>query len=317
MANRCSQPAASMLPFVDRDAAVNSNGAQRVDVTVIVAVKNGGATIRQCIESVLLQRDCSLQLVIVDALSSDETPQIVSSLLDSRIVYLRDQDQGICDAWNRALRVTLGEWCIFLGADDYFLDALSLRRLLTCTTDGHEPAAIVFGGIHIMDGDSLQWVSHPHDPDPCRYLMRGRMLPHQGMLFNVSALRAVGGFDARFRICGDHDASVRVAKMGSIIRCPDEVSAMRLGGLSTSPRFRRQMHRERQRIRRRELGVVSASGIWCGEAVRRLGEASLWFVLTRTLGSRRAHQVDTRIRVLLRRPRATLRWDGTPVKEGP
>jgi glycosyltransferase involved in cell wall biosynthesis len=309
-----------MLPSVDRDAAVNFNGAQEVDVTVIVAVKNGGSTVRQCIESVLLQRDCSLQLVIVDALSSDETPQIVSSLRDSRIVYLRDRDQGICDAWNRALRVTLGEWCIFLGADDYFLDEMSLRRLLTCTTEtteGREPVAIVFGGIHIMDGDTRQWVSHPDDPDPFRYLMRGRMLPHPGMLSNVRALREVGGFDASLHIAGDFDASVRVAKLGAIIRCPAEVTAMRLGGLSTSRRFRRQMHRERYRILRRELGAVSASGIWCGEAVRRLGEATLWFALTRTLGERRAQQVDARIRVVLRRPRATLRWDGTPVKRGP
>jgi glycosyltransferase involved in cell wall biosynthesis len=270
-----------------------------IDVSVIVAVHNRAATLRHCIDSVLEQAGCDVELIIVDALSDDGTQQIVESYGAVIAAYIREADHGIYDAWNKALAVTRGEWCSFLGADDYYLSRSSIATLLACARGPDEPPVFVYGGI-LWTGVAENRVIHPAPLDVKKFLRRGRMLPHQGFLHHVEALRAIGGFDASLRIAGDFDAALRLVSHGTVLRCDAVVTCNRRGGISGASDMRRLHRRERFRVARDQRTVVwmmwsygrSVVAFHAGTAARTL--------LIRVLGASRGLRTVASLRRLVR-----------------
>ena len=228
-----------------------------VDVSVIVAVRNGAKTLAQCIESVLAQTGCTVELIIVDALSDDGTREIVESYGTAIATSIREADSGIYDAWNKALPVARGEWCSFLGADDYYMNSRSVETLINCASEAAERPVFVFGGV-LRTGGAENYVFHPNPSDALGYLRGGSMLPHQGFLHDTRALRDVGGFDASFQVAGDFDATWRLLDVGQSRRCDAVVTVMRIGGVSSDWAFHRSLHRERFTVLRKRVPLVVA-----------------------------------------------------------
>jgi glycosyltransferase involved in cell wall biosynthesis len=267
-----------------------------VDVSVIVAVRNGASTLAQSIDSILSQQGCAVELIIVDAMSDDGTQQIVESYGDRIATYIREPDKGIYDAWNKALCRARGEWCAFLGADDYYFANRSLTTLLVAaeTDDGASPT-FVYGGLRMVGG-MAQRDFLPLPDDPVKYLRRGSMLPHPGSIHRTAVLREIGGFDASYRIAGDLDAVIRMTRHGSTANTSQLVTVFRLGGISN--------HRATQLVARREVRGIVAREVGyprmiLAEAARAVDrDLGRWAkaVLVLLLGDVRAAQVVARLR---------------------
>lgn len=232
-----------------------------IDVTVIIAVRNGAPTLKQCIESVLTQRGCNVEILVVDAMSDDGTQEIVESYGDRIATYIREPDRGIYDAWNKALSVTLGEWCAFLGADDYFLTETSLAALVGTAGEAEPIPVFVYGGI-LRIGAAEDYVIHPKPTDVRAYLRSGRMLPHPGSLHRVDALLGIGGFDASFQIAGDLDALIRMTMTQNVRRCSTVVTAMGTNGVSASWALSGVLCSERHRIVSEHSNALRAGALW-------------------------------------------------------
>lgn len=272
-----------------------------LDVSVIVAVRNGAATLEQCIDSVLGQEGCSIEFIIVDAMSDDGTQDIIESYGDRIAISIREPDGGISQAWNKALSIARGEWCLFLGADDYLLGSIALSALLACARGAPPGTVIAHGGIERIGG--LEASRHHPAPNDLRtHISSGRMIPHQGALHSTAALRRAGGFDETFSIMGDADALLRLLHAGEGVRCPGTVAAMRIGGLSTSRDWQHVLAAERFRLMRRERGLVYATGfrMFYG-SIQSLVQTLEQTVLL-ALGVGRGQRILVRARRLVRRP---------------
>ncbi len=277
----------------------------QVDVSVIVAVKNGAATLKQCLDSILTQSGCTLEVVVVDALSDDGTSEIVASYGDRIAHSVREPDEGIYDAWNKALAVARGEWCAFLGADDYFIDVGAVASLLACAREPDDTPVFVFGGI-VRTGGAEDYVVHPDPDDIGRFLRRGNMLPHPGALHRTQALKRIGGFDPSFRIAGDLDVVLRLESHGSVKRCPTVVAVMRLGGISSDWASAGLRSSEKRRILKSHRGPVAAAlwakGPYSMEIAGNVTEQAAMAILGRRHGAQLALMLR---RLLGRTPRLT------------
>ena len=75
--------------------------------------------IAEAVRSVLSQTYTNWELLIVDDCSTDKTADIVASLDDPRIHYMRNkQNEGAALTRNKALRTAQGRYIAFLDADD-------------------------------------------------------------------------------------------------------------------------------------------------------------------------------------------------------
>ena len=91
-------------------------------VSVIMPTYNCGRFIAESIRSVLAQTYADWELIIVDDCSTDNTAEVVASFHDSRIHFMRnEQNIGAALTRNEALKMAKGRFIAFLDADDLWL----------------------------------------------------------------------------------------------------------------------------------------------------------------------------------------------------
>ena len=92
-------------------------------VSIVMPCFNSELTIKQAINSVIKQDYINWELIIVDDFSTDNSVSIIKSYLnDRRIKLIRSENNaGVAEARNKALRESIGEFICFLDADDFWI----------------------------------------------------------------------------------------------------------------------------------------------------------------------------------------------------
>ena len=84
---------------------VPSKPAGRPTVGVVIPAYNYARYLRECVDSVLAQRDVDVRVLIVDDCSSDETPALCAELAaDPRVTFIRhERNRGHIASVNEGL----------------------------------------------------------------------------------------------------------------------------------------------------------------------------------------------------------------------
>ena len=89
-------------------------------VSIVIPVYNAASFIRRCVESALAQTLQDIEVICVDDCSSDNSKEIVESIVDPRLkVIIFPQNQGVSAARNAGLEAAKGEYVYFLDSDDW------------------------------------------------------------------------------------------------------------------------------------------------------------------------------------------------------
>lgn len=88
-------------------------------ISVILPTYNRAERVRQSIESVLKQSVKDIELIVVDDGSTDNTEDIVESIVDQRINYIKlNHNKGACAARNIGIEAAKGEYIAFQDSDE-------------------------------------------------------------------------------------------------------------------------------------------------------------------------------------------------------
>ncbi|MDE3184124.1 MAG: glycosyltransferase family 2 protein [Bacteroidota bacterium] len=91
-------------------------------ISVILPVYNAELYIKDAIDSILNQTFTDFELLIFDDGSTDNTQSIISSFIDTRIVYSRiEKNAGYLNLLNKGLEVAKGKYIARMDADDIAL----------------------------------------------------------------------------------------------------------------------------------------------------------------------------------------------------
>lgn len=92
-------------------------------VSVVMPVYNGATTIAQAVESVFRQ-NVSLELLVIDDGSTDQTAEILSAYQNRpNFYYLKNHHNiGAAASRNRGVQTASGEYIAYLDADDWWED---------------------------------------------------------------------------------------------------------------------------------------------------------------------------------------------------
>lgn len=184
-------------------------------ISVVVPSYNCNHYIVQAIESVLIQKDCSYEIIVIDDGSTDRT-RIVLQPYENQIHYVYQDNQGVANARNRGIELSRGEFIAFLDADDYFLpDKLSSQLAVF---EAQPELGIVHSGWRRVDvqGNLIVEVCPWHNvPDLNleNWLIWKPVLP-SAMMFRRKWLEKVGGFDARFPPAEDTELVLKLSLQG-------------------------------------------------------------------------------------------------------
>ncbi len=191
--------------------------------SVIVAVRNGAATLGACLDS-LLRLDYPadrVELIAVDNASTDTTPDVLAGY-GARLRVLHEKRLGPAAARNRGLRDADGELVAFTDAD-CVVDRQWLRHLVAPLTD----ATIGVVGGRILSRRPCNRIEafgeHIHD-----HARAVQLSPPYAITMNWasrrSVLEAVGRFNETLLRSSDVDCSYRMVAAGyRLVYAPEAV----------------------------------------------------------------------------------------------
>ena len=135
-------------------------------VSIVTPVYNGGAFLRECIDSALAQSHGDFEHVILDNASTDDTRDIVEGYarVDSRVrLFANDRTVPFVENWNRVLGHISAEsrYCQTLHADDRLYPEC-LARMVGLTTR-HDDVGVI-GSLRLR-GETVQCKGLPEDQD--------------------------------------------------------------------------------------------------------------------------------------------------------
>ena len=90
-------------------------------ISVVVPVYNVEQYIRECVDSIVSQTYCHLEIVLIDDGSLDNCPVICDEYAkkDSRIKVVHQKNGGLAKARNVGIENSSGEYITFIDSDDY------------------------------------------------------------------------------------------------------------------------------------------------------------------------------------------------------
>lgn len=92
-------------------------------VSIIIPIYNAEESIRDCLESIVVQDYQRLEVIAIDDGSTDSTPTILDNYkrADSRIKVIRQANAGVSAARNRGIDASSGDYVTFVDCDDVLL----------------------------------------------------------------------------------------------------------------------------------------------------------------------------------------------------
>ena len=102
------------------------NKETAVEVSVIIPVYNTGDYLKTSVESVLKQKNCRFELILIDDGSKDSSGELCDKYAetDSRVRVCHKENAGLSAARNTALEMAKGEYVTFFDHDDEYLENL-------------------------------------------------------------------------------------------------------------------------------------------------------------------------------------------------
>ena len=179
-------------------------------VSIVTVVRNGEKFIEKTIQSIISQDYPSIEYIIVDGNSQDNTNKIISNYRKYVSQYISEPDKGIYDAMNKGARLASGDWILYMNAGDYFYNNQSLSSIENLLNSN---ADVILAGVEEVLVDDLETRHFQRMPKPISEMWRYMPTSHQATLVRLSCQQEYG-FDTSYRWCGDHDLLARMYQDG-------------------------------------------------------------------------------------------------------
>jgi len=200
-----------------------------VELSVVCAMRNVEHCVEGFLESYRRERTVDTQLVVMDGGSTDGTWDILLRHRDIIDIAVSENDNGIYDAWNKALPMCTGRYVSFIGADDQIADG-GIRNIIGASHRFHgEPHVISGFNILTRQGVPVALLGGPYDASR---LHRRMMIAQVMSAHRLSWLVAVGGFDATYRSAGDYELLLRERASSRVEVINSVLAYMEDGGIS-------------------------------------------------------------------------------------
>ena len=201
-------------------------------ISIITPVFND-ARVGRALDSILSQRhEHDLELIVVDAASTDGTMEVLERYRDSITTLISEPDDGIYDGMNKGIRHATGDVVGILNADDRYADDRALRDVAETFADDTTDAC--YGNlVYVNQNDEIVRYWKTGDAGLSKWYW-GWMPPHPTFFVRRRIYDEYGGFNLEFPIAADYELMLRLFLKARIsVRYIDRVLVrMALGGES-------------------------------------------------------------------------------------
>jgi len=186
-------------------------------VSVVIPLYNRADSIIAAVQSALSQDHSSVEIIVVDDGSSDDSVTRLQELGDSRVRVVSQVNSGACVARNHGIDLALGEYVALLDSDDVFLpghlsDAIGALRQMPAS-------GVVYGQVIVDRGEGREFLKPPRGIAPgqnvSEYLLADTGFMQTSTIVLPTPLARAVRFSPGLRFGQDTDFAVRLAGAGA------------------------------------------------------------------------------------------------------
>ncbi len=180
-------------------------------VSVIMPTYNRAWTLKDAVDSVLLQDYPNIELIVIDDGSEDNTEELLG-LYKNKITVLRQENKGVSAARNKGIRQSSGQFIALLDSDDAWD-----KRKISCQMDFFNDHPDV-----LICQTEVIWIRKGRKVNPkLKHKKPSGMIFEQSLNLCLVSPSAVmmkrqlfdmkGYFNEDFMVCEDYDLWLRVS----------------------------------------------------------------------------------------------------------
>jgi glycosyltransferase involved in cell wall biosynthesis len=237
----------------------NQPSTTRPRVSIVIATWNAAQTLERCVASIVGQRFVEWELLISDGGSTDRTLDLIRQYENHIAWWHSENDDGIYDAWNRAIGHATGDYICFLGADDAWADIGALERLFSAI--GSDKYDLVTSRGLIFSPDS-QETTEFGAPWNFQRIGKRMVVCHPGLLHKRAIFDTYGLFDTCYRIAGDLEFLLRLPPDIETKDVATITVRVQSGGISRKNFYKRLREQRDILARHPRFGAIRAYLIW-------------------------------------------------------
>lgn len=221
-------------------------------VSIITSCFNRETTIRQAIESILTQDYPDIEYIIVDGASKDKSLEIINQYKDRISTIISESDHGMYEGINKGIKAATGEIIGLLHSDDFLYSTDIISKIVNRIEE--TDADFLYGNGLFVDFNNTNkiirnWISGSYS----KWKVRNGWLPlHPTCYIKRSVIENLGLYDESYKIAADSDFLFRYLYEADlkVEYLKEYIVRMRMGGLSTDHKRRKQMWNEDIRMYR-------------------------------------------------------------------
>jgi glycosyltransferase involved in cell wall biosynthesis len=237
-------------------------------ISIVTSTYNSSKTLKDTIDSVLNQSYKNIEYIIIDGDSTDNTVEIIKTQAvkfkekNRFFTWLSEPDTGIYNAWNKALNLVSGDWIVFIGSDDYFVNNTVIEKTIPVLSKVlNNNIRFIYGKIEHVNKQKLKIeVSGKSWEEQKKRFTYTMNIGHTGSFHHNSLFEDHGEFNETFKIVGDYEFLLRELKdpERDAFFLNSFLVVMREGGVSASLKNRLTLVKENQKARKLN-GITSFS----------------------------------------------------------
>jgi len=213
-----------------RAAARQNSMPDRPLVSIITVVLNGAATIDQTIQAVRAQTYPNIEYVVIDAVSTDGTVEILRASEDIIDYWISEPDSGHADASSKGIAYSTGDFIFILPSDDWITPDFIGNAVQSLQRSN---ADFVFGDVIWYRGDTAEF-HYASDPNYAKNpTWRLPLVPFSASVIRRKRFEELGLFNLDYELASDTEWIARLhARGGHGVYNDKMILNFRLGGKS-------------------------------------------------------------------------------------
>ena len=190
-------------------------------ISIITVVYNGEKYLEETIKSAINQSYSNIEYIIIDGGSTDGTIDIIKKYEDKIDYWVSEKDEGISDAFNKGLKVSLGEYIQILNAGDFLIDDNILDKIAPNLLLNED---VVAYQSRTDTGNNFPFYANeytkikPLNPNEA---LNNAMIAHQGSFIKRDVYKKIGFYKKEFKLRMDFELFVRLEQYFKI-KCVNE-----------------------------------------------------------------------------------------------
>jgi glycosyltransferase involved in cell wall biosynthesis len=219
-------------------------------VSIVTPSLNQGAFIEETILCIKNQGYPSIEHLIVDGGSTDDTLDIIKKYEGTyNLKWISEPDSGMYEAINKGMRKAQGEILAYLNTDDLYLPWTV--SVVVEYLNQHQEMQLVYGDLININIETRRNALWFYPKFSLSFLLRRGSLGQPTVFFRKSVVEKVGLFDKSLKLVGDYEYWMRVGKQCKVSKIDEFLAVMRYHAMTLRGRRQQQLLEELERVRER------------------------------------------------------------------